>query len=76
MEKKKNFNIMNAIIIAGAILVSFLVIDYANESLGILGSRPLIIGMAIAVILAGAGVFLVAYRSKRSNKKNNKKSLD
>ena len=69
MNKKKKFNMWNAIVIAGAIIFSFRVIDYAEKILNLSEFWSLIIGMAIAGILAGTGVFLVGYFSKRLIKK-------
>lgn len=70
MKKKKKFNIRRAIVITVSILFSFRFIDYMEKSLNISEFWSLIIGIAIAGILAGTGVFLVDYFSKKSEKTN------
>ena len=72
MKKKRKFNVMRAIAIMVAILVSFRVIDYMDKSLNISEFWSIIIGMSVSGLLAGTGVFLVNYFSKRLNKEDAK----
>ncbi len=70
MKKKKKFNIMRGVAIMVAILFSFRFMDYMDKLLQLSDFWSTIIGMSIAGFLAGTGVFLINYFSKKSDKTN------